>query len=85
MASLVATLNDGAIELLNAGRPAEAALGFRRAIALQPSGPEAAAAYFNLGISLKDRGRHRDSLFMRPLWECRGKSRFSCTVIPQAT
>ena len=51
--------NNAAIELLHTGRTAEAAAGFRAAVAVQPDGPE---AYYNLGIAYKDQGRHHASL-----------------------
>ena len=51
--------NNAAIDLLHAGRTAEAAAGFRAAISVQPDGPE---AYYNLGIAYKDQGRHQDSV-----------------------
>ena len=50
-----------AIALLNAGRSAEAAVGFRQVIRLKASNEATAAAYFNLGIAFKDLARHQDS------------------------
>ena len=55
-------MNDLAIELLQAGRPAEAAAGFRAAVAQLEAPSERAAAYFNLGIALKDQSRSHDSI-----------------------
>ena len=52
-------INNGAIELLEAGRAREAEAGFRWVIRLQPSGAE---AYYNLGIALKDQQRHAESV-----------------------
>ena len=52
-------INDGAIELLEAGRAREAEAGFRAVIRLQPAGAE---AYYNLGIALKDQQRHAESV-----------------------
>ena len=54
-------LNDCAINLLEAGRTREAAAGFRHLLSLQPSAPAASAAYFNLGIAMKDLSLHRDA------------------------
>ena len=51
--------NNVAIDLLHSGRTAEAAAGFRAALAVQPDGAE---AYYNLGIAFKDQGRHHDSV-----------------------
>jgi len=51
--------NNVAIDLLHSGRTAEAAAGFRAAVAVQPDGAE---AYYNLGIAFKDQGRHYDSV-----------------------
>ena len=55
------SLNDAAIVHLNSGHAGVAASLFRQALASVPKGEMAAAAYFNLGIALKDLGRHRDS------------------------
>lgn len=55
------SLNDAAIVHLNSGNAGVAASLFRRALTIMPDGEMAAAAYFNLGIALKDLGRHRDS------------------------
>ena len=57
-------VNDEAIALLNAGHPHEAALSFRHAIRLTSSrdGYRLAAIFFNLGIAMKDLGRHHDSI-----------------------
>ena len=56
----VFALNDAAINLLEGGQSREAAAAFRRVIELS-EGSSAAAAYFNLGIAMKDLSRHHDS------------------------
>ena len=56
-----AEVNDVAIAMLNAGRSAEAAVGFRQVLRLKASNEATAAAYFNLGIAFKDLARHQDS------------------------
>ena len=55
-------LHDDAIAMLEAGRSHEAASSFRRVARLAASEPEhAAAAYFNLGIAMKDLSRQHDA------------------------
>ena len=61
MSSNPVAIHDAAVGHLNAGRVLLAVRLFREVIQLQPRGPSAATAYFNLGIGLKDLGRHHDS------------------------